>query len=78
MAKLLASEVRKIPGIEITQPVDANAVFAIIPTHIIALLQEKYRFYIWDDKTKELRWMCSFDTTPEEVMDFVDNIKSFI
>jgi threonine aldolase len=78
MAKLLASEVRKIPGIEITQPVDANAVFSIIPTHIIAPIQEKYRFYIWDDKTKELRWMCSFDTTPEEVMDFVDNIKSFI
>lgn len=78
MAKLLASEVSKIPGIEITQPVDANAVFAIIPTHIIAPLQEKYRFYIWDDKTKELRWMCSFDTTPEEVIDFVSTIKAMI
>lgn len=78
MAQLLYKEVSKISGVKITQSVDANAVFAIIPAHAIEPLQQRYRFYVWDEKTTELRWMCSFDTTEEEVMDFVGYLKSLI
>jgi threonine aldolase len=78
MAQLLATEVSKIDGIKITRSVDANAVFAIIPTQIIEPLRNKYRFYTWDEQTTELRWMCSFDTTEEEVIDFVGTIKSLL
>lgn len=78
MAQLLANEVAKIENVRITQKVQANAVFAIIPAHAIARLQEKYRFYVWNDQTKELRWMCSFDTTEEEVQDFVQTLKKII
>lgn len=72
MAGLLVSEVQKIANVTITQRVDANAVFAIIPAEAIEPLQQKYRFYVWNETTKELRWMCSFDTTKEEVLGFVN------
>lgn len=78
MAQLLYQEVCKISGVKITQSVDANAVFAIIPAQAIEPLQQRYRFYVWDEKTTELRWMCSFDTTEEEVMDFVGYLKKMI
>lgn len=75
MAKLLESEVSKIEQIKITMPVDANGVFAIVPRHIIAPLQEKYFFYIWNEKNAEVRWMTSFDTTEQEIYDFVAHLK---
>jgi threonine aldolase len=78
MAQLLATEVAKIEEVTITQKVQANAVFAIIPAHAIATLQEKYRFYVWNEQTKELRWMCSFDTTETEVFDFVKTLREAI
>ncbi len=78
MARLLASEVSKINGVKITRSVDANALFAIIPTHAIEPLRNKYHFYTWDEQSTELRWMCSFDTTEAEVMDFVETLKALI
>lgn len=70
MAKLLESEITKIDGIEITQKVEANGIFAIIPRDLIPILQEKYFFYTWDETRSEVRWMTSFDTTEEDILDF--------
>lgn len=78
MAHLLAAEVSRIEGITITRSTDANGVFVIIPDYAIAPLQEKYRFYVWDEATLELRWMCSFDTTEDEVHQFVATLKEII
>lgn len=78
MAKLLESEVAKIPEIELTQPVNANGVFAIVPREIIATLQEQFFFYIWNETTSEVRWMTSFDTTEEDILGFVGLIKQLI
>ncbi len=75
MAKLLEAEVLKIPEIKITQPVDANGVFAIVPPEIIGPLQQKFFFYIWNQVTSEVRWMTSFDTKEEEIFEFVELIK---
>jgi len=78
MAKLLGEKVREIPGIKITRPVQANGVFAIVPPEIVPKLQEKYFFYIWDEEISEVRWMCSFDTTEEDVNDFVRVIREMM
>lgn len=78
MAQKLAKEVVAIPEVHITRKVDANAVFAIIPTHVIKPLQAKYPFYVWNEQTHELRWMCSFDTTEIEVNDFAKTLKELI
>ena len=78
MAAFLAKGVADLPGVTITQEVDANAVFAIIPAHAVEPLRAKYRFYTWSEDTGELRWMCSFDTTHEDVIDFIETLKSLI
>jgi threonine aldolase len=67
MARRLESAARSIPGVEVQRRVDANAVFAILPPAVTERLQHDYRFYTWDDHTGEVRWMCSWDTTPEDV-----------
>jgi threonine aldolase len=76
MGALLATEASKINGVKLTQNNAANAVFAIIPAHAVKPLQEKYRFYVWNEQTGELRWMCSYDTTPEEVHDFCKTLRT--
>jgi len=70
MASLLKKELQATTGVTITQSVDANGVFALVPPGCIPALQENYFFYVWNDVTQEIRLMCSFDTTKEDVMDF--------
>lgn len=78
MAQLLAGEIRDIPNLKITRPVEANALFVTLPREIISKLQERYYFYIWDEKIPEVRLMCSFDTTIEDVKDFAGIIHNTI
>jgi len=78
MAQLLSSEVSKFPQIKITQKVEANAVFAIIPIEVIEPLRVQYPFYEWDVVTHEQRWMCSFDTTKDDVFGFVRALKELL
>jgi threonine aldolase len=78
MARLLEQEVKKIPAIQLTQKVEANGVFAIVPPEIISELQEKYFFYMWDEKRSEVRWMTSFDTTEDDIYNFTTLIKSLV
>lgn len=77
MAKLLATKLSEINTIKITQPVDANGVFAILPQAIIEKVQEAIFFYVWNEKTNECRFMCSFNTTEEDVNTLVDAIKKY-
>lgn len=70
MAKLLFEGVSAIGGVTVTQPVQANAVFAIMPQHLIEVLQKQYFFYVWDENRSEVRWMTSFDTTREDIIGF--------
>jgi threonine aldolase len=70
MARLLGREVGNIPAVRVTQPIQANAVFATLPRACIAPLLSEWFFYVWDQPTNEVRWMCSFDTTEEDVRSF--------
>jgi threonine aldolase len=67
MAARLDAAVRAIPGVGVVRPVQANAVFAILPADVTRRLQERFRFYTWDQATGEVRWMCSWDTTAADV-----------
>lgn len=78
MAKLLAKELEKIPELKITQKVEANAVFVLMPLNLIPLLQEKYYFYIWDEAKSEVRLMTAFDTTEEDIKGFVSTVKDIV
>ena len=78
MALRLAEGLKKIPGITLTQQVQANAVFAQLPHEIIADLQNFIFFYIWNEKTMEVRLMCSFDTTENEVDGFIEKTRELV
>jgi len=78
MAALLEKEVRTIKGITVTQPVQANGVFATLPKNIVPALQQENFFYVWNEVTSEVRWMCSWDTTEEEVKEFASKLKKLI
>lgn len=71
MATLLAQGASE-KGIEITQPVDANEVFAVLPAQKIAPLQERFHFYVWDEPRNVVRWVTSWDTTPEDVSALIE------
>lgn len=78
MAKKLEAGLRTIPQLTITQSVDGNGVFAKFPKEIISELQKEIFFYVWNDRTHEVRLMCSFDTKEEEINQFVKKIKELI
>ena len=67
MAKRLEAAVRAVDGVEVVRPVQANAVFALLPREVSERLQKQYRFYFWDEHTGEVRWMTAFDTTEADI-----------
>ena len=78
MARWLADELTKLPQIKITQPVESNGVFAVIPSKYIPALQKKYFFYVWNEEISEVRLMASFDTTDEDIRDFVAFVRKTV
>lgn len=74
----LASSAAEVPGVSITRPVEANAVFAVLPPDAVAPLQAEFPFYVWDEATGEVRWMTSFATTDAEVDAFVDTLRKVV
>ncbi|HRA49910.1 low specificity L-threonine aldolase [Actinotalea sp.] len=74
MARRLHDGVANLPGVRVVRPVEANAVFAVLPPGAADRLRERFRFYDWDAATGEVRWMCSFDTTEADVDAFVTAI----
>ena len=78
MAQTLASELHSIPQVRITQPVESNAVFAVLPHESIPRVQERFFFYVWNEQTDEVRFMCSFDTTEEDVAELLAVIREAV
>jgi threonine aldolase len=74
MAARLAEALLDVPGVRLTQPVQANGVFAVLPPEATEELQRDWRFYTWDEATREVRLMCSWDTTMEEVDAFAADV----
>lgn len=70
MARRLEQEVRAIPGVEVIYPVQVNGVFARLPRQAWQHLQQEFFFYDWDFDRNEVRWMCSFDTTEDDIAAF--------
>ncbi len=78
MARLLADELAGLPQVRVTQPVESNAVFARLPPGSVAEVQRHFFFYVWNEATSEVRLMCSFDTTEEDVRELVRVIREVV
>ncbi len=75
MARRLADAVADVPGVQITREPEVNSVYAVLPAESTARLQEQFFFYVWDRTTGEVRWMCAFDTTEQDVDDFAEAVR---
>jgi threonine aldolase len=75
MAQLLKREISRIPQVKIIYNVEANGVFAQIPRKAIAKLQKRYFFYVWNEAQSVVRWMCSWDTSADDVKQFAEFVR---
>ena len=75
MAARLAGALADVPGLTITRPVETNAVFAMLPPAVTESLQRDFPFYVWDEAADEVRWMCSWDTTEDDVDQFAAAVR---
>jgi threonine aldolase len=78
MAQLLKREISNIRQVKITYNVEANGVFAQIPRKAIAKLQKRYFFYVWNEAQSVVRWMCSWDTTADDVKQFAEFLRQSV
>ena len=78
MAQLLYNKVKDIQGVKVMYPVQANGVFAKLPRKVWKELQNHYFFYDWDEDADVVRWMCAFDTTEQDILDFVAVLKQLM
>jgi threonine aldolase len=80
MAARLAEGVAELPGVELAHPVEANGVFARLPRaateRLLATLEGDPPFYVWDESTGVVRWMCAWDTEPSDVDEFIEAIRT--
>lgn len=84
MAQLLKKRLESLPKkndtslIRITKPVETNVIFVEIPREWFEPLSAIFPFYMWTMKTCEVRLMCSFDTTEEDMDRFINKIHELI
>ncbi|MCF6170263.1 MAG: aminotransferase class I/II-fold pyridoxal phosphate-dependent enzyme [Bacteroidales bacterium] len=81
MAQNLARALSPFSSLQITQDVKANGVFVLMPEKLITALQKEYFFHLWNESPegeagrKEVRLMCSWDTTEADIEGFVEALK---
>jgi threonine aldolase len=51
-------------------------VFPVLPEKVAEELVAKYRFYVWNQETGQVRWMCSWDTTEDDVEGILAALRS--
>ena len=76
MAARLDAEVRSIPGVGLDRPTVVNSLFPTLPAAVIEPLQEWCPHYTWTPETNQVRWVTSFDTTPDDVDRFARGVRS--
>jgi threonine aldolase len=79
MAKRLDSGIRRVDPrqeqIRIVHPVESNAVFAKIPENIVEKMYKRgWKFYTHVGTEGEARLMCAWDTTAQDVDEFVADL----
>ncbi|HET9570137.1 MAG TPA: beta-eliminating lyase-related protein [Bacteroidales bacterium] len=79
MAMLLYHKLSNYPEVRFTQKPETNALFLTLPRPVIDELLKKWFFYFWNEPNNEIRLVCSFDTTNEDVQSFLSDLeKAFI
>jgi threonine aldolase len=75
MAMLLADGLRQFSEVKITQKVESNGIFVILPEELAKRIQDHYFFYPWNETISEYRLMTSWDTQEEDIEGFIKLLK---
>lgn len=75
MTARLAERVNLLSAVEITQPVQTNAIFATLDRAAVERLQREFFFYCFDEARPEVRWMTHWATRPQDVDAFADALE---
>jgi len=75
MARLLGSRIKEIKGVRITQKIESNGVFVIMPKEVAEKISSTFFFYPWDETKSEYRLMTSWDTTDRDIEEFAILLK---
>ena len=78
MAQLLGGELAGLKGVTLTQPVQANEVFVVLPAEIVPRLQKRWPFQVWNESLSEVRLITSFDTQESDITDFAEMVREAI
>ena len=78
MALKLSVKLQDIKQVKITQPVQANGVFVIMPDDVAERVRQDYFFFSWNEKRSEYRLMTSWDTTEADIEKFADLVKQAV
>ncbi|MCD8496128.1 MAG: low specificity L-threonine aldolase [Bacteroides graminisolvens] len=71
MAQRLCDALKQYPGVCFTQKVESNQLFLTMPRATIDRLLQSYYFYFWNEANNEIRLVTSFDTTDEDIDNFI-------
>lgn len=78
MAADLSARIAGLPGLRLLHPTQANGVFVDLPPHVIQPLHDRgWHFYVFEGETG-CRLMCSWDTTPSDLADFVADLRALL
>jgi threonine aldolase len=75
MAQLLRQGIINAGFDTFTQKTDANILLLKLPKQLTDKLLEHHFFYFWDEEENEIRLVTSWDTTEEDVRNFVEDVK---
>ncbi len=75
MARRLSDGLQKSKFARVTQKVEANGVFVLIPKALVSRLRETSFFYVWDEATFECRLMTTWDTDPKDIDEFIARLE---
>lgn len=77
LAKRLADGLQAL-GFTLTQELETNQIFLQMPEALIAALRKDYFFYVWNERTSEVRLVTSWDTTAEDVDALLNTVKNLV
>jgi threonine aldolase len=76
MARRLETGLRAVPGVNVLFPVEANAVFAELPAETESAMKRRgWQFYT-SRAVRSARLMCAWDTTEQDVDEFVADVRA--
>ncbi len=76
MAQILRTKLEQTNVVEFTQNTDANTILLKMDKSLSSKLLKEHFFYYWDANEEEIRLVTSWDTTIEDIDNFIKSINS--